>query len=198
MPQAQQPTSPGALLNLTLVVEGVFLLIATGWSHYAGIDLRKFFFFNGLIPLIAIGSGILTSLSGYLLYRMGGKIILLRKLKETVDTYLVPLSATLNPIEIVTIACVSGFCEEILFRGVAQQACGLVTASLAFGLLHDPSLRNLSYSMLTFVGGMILGVLLLFTGSLWTPIIAHAIHNLISFLILRYLMKPPEAPVGES
>ena len=190
--------SRATLLNLTIVVEGLLLLIATGWSHFAGIELLKSLSFNFKSVLIGVGAGILMAASAYSLYLLSRIVPFLGQLRETVDRYLLPLVAELRPLDVISIAAVSGFCEEVFFRGVAQQTFGLVITSIAFGLFHDPSFRNISYSLLAAAYGLFLGSLFLWTGNLWTPIIAHAMHNLISLFLLRYFVKPPVSPVGES
>jgi membrane protease YdiL (CAAX protease family) len=73
----------------------------------------------------------------------------------------------------------------------------LLLTSIAFGLFHDPSFRNLSYSFLAFLYGLVLGSLFLYTGNIWAPIFAHATHNLLTLLVLRYWVKPPASPVIE-
>jgi hypothetical protein len=190
--------SRSTLINLTIFIEGFLLLVATGWSHFVSLPLLPVFAFNYKAMLIGAGAGVLMALSAYLIYLLSRKFKLLRQLRESVEDVLIPMVSELTPFDCLIIAILSGFCEEVFFRGVAQQQLGVVVSSLAFGLFHDPSFRNVSYAILACLYGFVLALLFTFTGSLWTPIFAHAIHNLISLLVLRYFPKPPATPADVS
>lgn len=190
MPPAKT-ISRTALLNLTIVVEGALLLVGTAWSHFLGLRLLPILEFNYRFALIGVAAGMVMALSAYGAYAASRHLPFLAQLRHTVDEILVPLLGDLKAIDLIILAVLSGFCEEVFFRGVAQQQFGLPLTSVAFGLFHDPTLRNLSYSVMATIYGLVLGLLLLKTGNLWTPIFAHATHNLISFLLLRYFLKPP-------
>jgi membrane protease YdiL (CAAX protease family) len=173
------------------------LLAATGWSKLVDLPLLKVFVFDYKAMLIGLAVGVLMAVSGYLLYLMSRSVPLMRQVRETVEEFLLPLVAELKPTDMVIIAVLSGFCEEVFFRGVAQQQFGLLLTSIAFGLFHDPSFRNLSYSFLAFLYGLVLGSLFLYTGNIWAPVFAHITHNLVTLLVLRYWVKPPASPVSE-
>jgi membrane protease YdiL (CAAX protease family) len=102
----------------------------------------------------------------------------------------------LKPLDLVVLAVVSGFCEEVFFRGVAQAQLQLVITSICFGLFHDPTFRHPSYAIIAFLYGLALGWLYMYTGNLWAPIVAHMVHNLISLYMLRYKIKPPTSTVS--
>jgi membrane protease YdiL (CAAX protease family) len=189
--------SRSTLLNITIVLYGLLLLIGTAWSHWLGLRLLPALHFNYRFLFIGIVAGSIMALSAYGFYMLARKLPFLAQLKQTVEEVLVPLVAELKPIDLVFIAAISGFCEEIFFRGIAQQQFGLPLTSVAFGLFHDPTLRNVGYSMLAAFYGLILGLLYIKTGNLWVPIIAHATHNLISFILLRYYLKPPASSVEQ-
>ncbi len=125
------------------------------------------------------------------------RLPMLKQLKDMTERVLLPLVSELKPVDMVVIAVLSGFCEEVFFRGVAQRQCGLVITSIAFGLFHDPGFSNVTYSFLTFIYGLALGYMFIVTGNIWTPVFAHATHNLITLLVLRYWVKPPASPVGQ-
>jgi membrane protease YdiL (CAAX protease family) len=183
------------LINITIVVEALLLLVATGWSYFTQIPLLKPLTFSYQALIIGIGVGCVMAMSGFALYGLSRKFSIFGQLRDLIDNYLLPMVADLKPADLVIIALLSGFCEEIFFRGVAQPVFGIVLTSLAFGLFHDPSFRYISYAIIAAFYGYLLGLLYAYTGNLWAPIAAHVTHNLISLYILRYRIKPPAAPV---
>jgi membrane protease YdiL (CAAX protease family) len=80
--------------------------------------------------------------------------------------------------------------EEIFFRGYVFRAMsarkgyarGLVYSSMLFGLVHF----NLAAFLPLTVGAMLLAVSYRRSGSLWTPIVAHALNNAFAFTLLTF------------
>ena len=191
---AASPTiSRSTVLNITIVVEAALLLLATLLAHLFHLQLLSLLAFNQKAMLIGLGAGAVTAASAYILLLLCTRTSVLPQLRQITDQILLPVVANLNLVDILIIAALSGFCEEVFFRGIIQGKCGLLLTSIAFGLSHSPSLRHFSYALLAFVYGLMLGALFDYTGNLWSPIIAHATHNSIVFLILRYGAKPPAA-----
>lgn len=86
----------------------------------------------------------------------------------------------------------AGFGEEIAYRGYAMTtviavtgstSVGLILTSLTFGALH--SYQGLIGVIRTGILGLLMGVVFLATGSLWPPIIAHALIDLVVGLVLK-------------
>ncbi len=190
-----KPINRITLLNITIFVEAFLLLVATGWSQVAGIPLQTAMTFSYQPMLIGIGAGCAMALAGYVLFLMTRTLPIFAQIRELVENLLIPMVADLKATDLIVIAVVSGFCEEVFFRGVAQPQFGLLITAIAFGLFHDPSFKHFSYATIAFVYGLVLGLLFEYTGSLWAPICAHITHNLISLYLLRYRIKPPAAPV---
>ncbi len=86
------------------------------------------------------------------------------------------------------LAFLSGFGEEILFRGAIQPFIGLVPASILFGLVHlGPDGKPNAWSLAAGLMGLILGYIYQQTSSLWLVATTHMIINFISILKLRRL-----------
>jgi membrane protease YdiL (CAAX protease family) len=114
---------------------------------------------------------------------------------EIVDRLLVPLFRDCRLVEIAVISALAGLGEEMLFRGVLQEAVagwvgepagvwiGLAVASILFGLAH---LITPAYGLLAGLIGLYLGWLWIATGNLLVPITAHAAYD---FLALVYLVR---------
>ncbi|SRR5579875_275354 len=181
-----------ALLNITFIVEAFLLSAATVWSWAGGIGLKpalvlepRFFLLGSLLGL-AIAACSLT------LMWLGKSVGVLSHLREIIITQIAPIFAELTWWDAVLVAAISGFCEEVLFRGVVQYQFHLWPTSVIFGLFHCPSTKHLSYGLWAFAAGAILGWSYIASHSLWVPIVAHATSNLISLLFLRYGVKPVE------
>ena len=114
-----------------------------------------------------------------------------RRLLALVVEDLGPLLAPRSPLQLVLLAALAGFAEEILFRGVIQaglarvlpESGALVVASAAFGLAH---FITPTYAILAGLAGLYLGGLFLFQGSLVAPIVAHAVYDVVA---LNYVVR---------
>jgi membrane protease YdiL (CAAX protease family) len=80
--------------------------------------------------------------------------------------------------------------EEIFFRGYIFRAMsarkglarGLAYSSVLFGLVH----LNMAAFLPLAVGAVVLALGFRRTGSLWTPIVAHALNNAFAFALLTF------------
>jgi len=87
--------------------------------------------------------------------------------------------------DIVVLAVASALGEEIFFRGALLPAIGLWGSSAIFALLHiGPKLRFLTWTLSSFVAGLVFGQLFLWAGDLGGPVVAHFTVNALN---LRYL-----------
>jgi membrane protease YdiL (CAAX protease family) len=99
-----------------------------------------------------------------------------------------------------TISVFAGVGEELLFRGVLQTWlaahlgsfwAAAILASLIFGAVHAMSL--IYFALATLIGVYLSGLLWL-SGSLWPPIIAHALYDVWALaLFLRRKPAPADA-----
>ena len=97
--------------------------------------------------------------------------------------------------QLALVALAAGLGEELMFRGLLQAGLArwltvpggvwlaLVAASLVFGAFHW---LNTTYAILAALAGVYFGWLLIATGSLWPPIVAHALYD---FAALWYLVR---------
>ena len=109
---------------------------------------------------------------------------------------LVPLFRECRLLDLAVISALAGLGEEMLFRGVVQQAVadwvdgergiwvGLALAALLFGLVH---MITPTYAVLAGLIGLYLGWIWIATDrNLLVPIVTHAAYD---FLALVYLVK---------
>ena len=114
----------------------------------------------------------------------------LAHIKRFLDEVARPLFAQSSLLELVLICALAGWGEEMLFRGVLQEAfsrwfgpwIGVAVASLLFGFAHPITLL---YTLWASLIGLYLGWLSMATGNLLVVIVAHALYDLvaISFLV---------------
>jgi membrane protease YdiL (CAAX protease family) len=115
-----------------------------------------------------------------------------RHLEEMMRESILPLFRECSLETLLLISLAAGVGEELLFRGVAQlgieQASGstwlaIAVASVLFGLAHP---ITKTYALLAGLIGIYFGVLLVATGNLVAPIVAHAAYD---FFALVYLLR---------
>lgn len=92
----------------------------------------------------------------------------------------------------ITIAIIPPIVEELLFRGMILQSLrkygngfAVVASAILFGLYHG----NFVQMVFAFIAGLVMGLVVVRTGSLWTSILIHFINNGISVsiqMIQRY------------
>ena len=85
-------------------------------------------------------------------------------------------------INLLLIAVIPALGEELLFRGILQKQLSKLTGSIHWGIFISAVLFSALH--MQFFGffprlflGMLFGYLLVWTGSLWVPILAHLVNN---------------------
>jgi membrane protease YdiL (CAAX protease family) len=132
--------------------------------------------------LIVIGSRVVARRTAW------GKI-----LRDELSTILVGL----NSQEILALALLSGFGEELLFRGVAMAYLGVWGQAAVFGLFHLPLRRTLwPWTLFALVIGVGLGWLTRWSGSLWPAVLLHFCVNYFNLHDLMDSPPPRAASVG--
>ena len=182
--------SRNAILSISIALEALILLVAALWMVCANIRLLDRFQFTAVPVEWGLALAAASILISLLCLVLGRRYKLFSDLAKMSEEVLAPLLRKLGPGDIVFLSLVSGFCEEVFFRGIVQSQCGLLATSIIFGIFHDPSLQQKSYVILAALAGLGLGYLYQQTGNLWSCITAHIVHNLLSMLILRYWVKP--------
>ncbi len=93
--------------------------------------------------------------------------------------------------EIVGVSLMAGFAEELLFRGAMQISWGIIPATIIFGAFHLLEGKiDLSWILSALLGGGVFGLLLLWTGNLLAPMVAHFVLNSINLRLL--MMRGPK------
>lgn len=133
--------------------------------------------------LRALGLGAMTALVSIgfvaVLYRTNKHLEqALRRSGMKVGTEALKIAGYPVMLVIVTAAAVG---EEVLFRGGLQPSVGVVVAALLFGFSHGGWRREMwAYVLAAAISGAMFGVMYKLTGDLWVPVVAHALHNILS------------------
>ncbi len=176
-----------SLLKIFIYIEGALILGAASWIYFSHIPLASSMQFS--LPAIVVGivvsffTGAFSIAIGVCTQRYPA---VFSELKNMNDEFVAPMVKLLNIADIFLLALLSGFSEEVFFRGAMQSQWGPYAASMMFGLLHDPALKKKTYVLIVCCAGFIFAALYKVTGNLWAPVTAHAMHNLFSLLYAKW------------
>lgn len=195
------------LLNIGLYGYGGLLLFSTLWCYLGEIDLAPYLIPRPKDLLIGAGAGLLLVGSSALLMTLSHLLEkglkasptqrVFHSMKEIAFNELAPIFDEAKPFDIVLLSILSGFCEEVFFRGAVQLDFNIWIAAAVFGFFHMPSFKYLTYGIWATAVGIFLGLLMDHTHSLWTPIVAHTLNNLLVILFLKYGPIKGSAPLSE-
>lgn len=177
-----------AILAAAFLFEGAVLVLAwfQGWLFGTPPFARLAFTWRDL-ALGVIGTGPLLLAMWWTGTSNWPPVV---RLREQVEEVVREAFVHLTLPDLAVVALLAGVAEEALFRGVLQVAfgewltpwAGLVIASVLFGLVHFVTRL---YAVLATVIGLYLGGMLLWTGNLLGPVVAHALYD---FIALAYLV----------
>lgn len=97
-------------------------------------------------------------------------------------------------VNLLVIAVIPAVGEELLFRGVLQGIFGKLTKNIHWGIIITAflfaALHMQFYGLLPRMAmGILFGYLLIWSGSLWVPIIAHLVNNGMAVITKYYIDK---------
>jgi membrane protease YdiL (CAAX protease family) len=160
---------------------GLYLFLALAGAIWIGFQ-------RGFIPLslfldtrrwwLDLGLGLGAGLLLLGLWAGAERIFpLARDLEAKLAQALGPLSSS----EALALALLSGFAEELFFRGAVQGTLGLVGATILFGLLHSGPGREMRlWTLFALLAGGVLGGLMQWRGNLLGPVAGHFLVNAVN------------------
>ena len=140
------------------------------------------------LALGAAGGGLLIAIW------MGARSVL--PAARELEVQLAELLGPLRTSEIIGLALLSGFAEELFFRGAMQGSWGWVPATVLFALLHTgrgSSFR--SWTAFAAVAGLVLAWLMIWRGNLLAPVVTHVLVNGVNLHRLSEVPRGRETAV---
>ena len=136
-----------------------------------------------LLPAIAIG--LFFSVAGDLYASYFDWLLSLVHLKTKLDQFSFPSNVPAFIVYYIELAVLAPICEELIFRGIILQNLrkfgnffAVLVSSLLFGVLHG----NLEQTPFAFVVGIICGIVVIETGSIFASMLIHCIVNSSSII----------------
>jgi len=176
-------------LMLATLFQGAICLLALGVGWLLGTSPFEHWQMN----LHSLGYGVAGAIPMLLmfavtyLYPVGP----LKAIKEFLIEALGPSLSECAWYDLIWVAFLAGFSEELMFRGVIQKSLGyfgwwvaLLVSNVLFGMAHA---ITLTYVLLAALLGIYLGLLFEVAGqqNLLVPIVTHTIYDLIAFFVVR-------------
>ncbi len=182
--------SPQTLFNIILISESIILLISTIFIDLNKINLTPYLHFNRYCLISGLIAGLTISFIAKLIYIIGktGKFEIFRGFVDIYTDSVYKKFKQFNITQILLISLISGFCEEVFFRGVLQTLVGVYPCNLIFAFIHAPRLSFWVLFILSFLAGLVFSYLKIYFHSLWPAIIGHSVNNFISFIFLKVII----------
>jgi membrane protease YdiL (CAAX protease family) len=192
-PESDAEVRRQTVVLLAILIEGGLLAAASllGWM----IDQPPLRFFEWTLPAVFWGIAATVPLLALFFLFFRWPIGPLKRIQHFSEEVIRPLLAPCSVIDLLGISVLAGLGEEVLFRGVLQEAfahwfrsvwIGVVVASALFGLLH---LITFTYAALATLMGAYLGCVWLYADhNLLVIVITHALYD---FVVLLWLLRGP-------
>lgn len=175
------PQDRNQFLNFAGLFEGGLALAALGVGWLLSINPLEHLAWGWR----AVGWGVLSTVPTFALFYLSYRFPVgeLRKIREFLTRELAPSLSVLHWYDLILLSVLAGVSEELLFRGLLQPWIGQPWCNLLFGLVHWITPL---YALLAFVIGSYLSWTMTITDpqNLLTPIITHALHDYLAFLMI--------------
>ena len=176
--------NPGRFLPIVMLGEGILLAVAYVWAWLIGLSLPFGSAAQGTIAGIGAAVGLAVVNLGFL--RARGNRWPGDALRHVCRVIVRPIFEHATLWHIVAVSALAGVSEELLFRGVLQTLVGLPAASVIFGAVHVGGRGFIGYGVWAACIGALFGWLMVMTGGLLAPIVAHAVYDALALAYVRY------------
>ncbi|GAK48842.1 hypothetical protein U14_00053 [Candidatus Moduliflexus flocculans] len=165
-------------LKLAVAVEGGLLAVALIWASFQRLPLRAALTLTPIDLLAGMLAGVGLLAANYAMITHGSRYCaFFRRIKTLLDSDVIPLFRHLDLTTSLVISLLSGFAEELFFRGVLQANVGLWLASAIFGAAHIWKKEAIVYGVYASIIGVAFGGCYQWRGNLWMPILVHIVNN---------------------
>lgn len=178
------------MISLVLFPQLILLIISILWIYLIPKDnIIQYLKFSSVAILEGFLTGFALAIAGFSFYKFAKKNKNLQHTVELFDELLAPAFKNFKVIDMILLSMTSGFIEEVFFRGLLFPKFGIIISSIAFGLLHLPGVKYWIYAVWATLSGALFCYLFHLTNSLWLPITAHTVNNLIGMILLKKIQK---------
>jgi len=178
-----EPLTRPQVLTIMGITAILLLIVAKAWQFLGSVVLFPVTF---SLEAVLIGFGIagVIIIASSIIYKIWPGYR--RSAQYYLELVLKPLALP----DTLWLGLLPGLSEELLFRGVMIPAFGsgifaVVVSSLLFGVLHLSGAQQWPYGVWATAVGLLLGSIMIVTGNLLIPIIAHICTNFISSLVWK-------------
>lgn len=164
--------------------EGAMLLFALAAAWWAQVPLAL----GAVAPGLAFGAAgaLALALANLALLRARVDIWPGRSLRHVCQVVVRPLFQQVSVRQIAIVSLLAGVGEELLFRGVLLPLIGLPASSVLFGAVHIGGRSFLGFGAWAACIGALFGWLMVTTGGLLAPIVAHAVYDALALAYVRF------------
>ncbi len=192
-PPADGSQDPAERFGLYRVAWWFYLVLAVAGVVWIGSS-------QGSIPLalfvdttrwwVDVGLGLAAGLALVGVWDVGRRFVpAMRELEAMLAEHL----GDLDPSEALAMALISGFAEELFFRGAVQTSWGWGWAVVIFTLMHSGSGRPFRWwTLFAFVAAVVFGGLTVYRGNILAAVVAHVTVNAINLRRLVMTVVEPE------
>lgn len=180
-PQTDSPHDPADSLSIYRVAWTFYLVLAVAgaiWiiSTQGSLPLALFIDPEGW--WLDLGLGLAAGLGLVALWDLGRRAVpAMRELEHALAEQIGPL----DPSEALAMAVISGFAEELFFRGAVQTSWGMAWATVIFTLMHFGKGRIFRWwTAFAFVAALVFGGLTLQRGTILAAVVAHTVVNAVN------------------
>ncbi|MEZ4586807.1 MAG: CPBP family intramembrane glutamic endopeptidase, partial [Gemmatimonadales bacterium] len=197
VPARPAAPSPRALLVSAILFEGALFGLGLLFLWLAGLGLVWRVTASELAAGVVLGLLLAGAVAALVQLEWSWLAPLRRDVRRLAETF-----ASAPFAVVLAVSVLAGVAEEVLFRGFLQgwlagwvgPTGALVAAAAVFGLAHAISWR---YATLVTLLGLCFGWLYLATGSIWPPIVGHALYDMVALLYgQRWLRALERAEAG--
>ena len=183
------PEEPAKRVDLYRLAWGFYLILAIAaviWIGSSQGSIPITLFFDAESWWIDVALGLLTGLGLVAGWNATRRLSpAMRELEGLLAEHVAPLDSS----EVSALALISGFAEELFFRGAVQMSWGFGWATLIFTLVHfGPGRAYRSWTLFALIAACAFGSLTLYRGNILPAILAHVVVNAIN---LRRLASSP-------
>lgn len=177
-PSPRAPLGPGRLYRFAW---GLYLFLALAGILWIGVRQGRISLALFVDPVhwwLDLGLGIGAGLLLLGIWWAAERVVPLAK---ELEARLAGMLGPITPSEAVGLALLSGFAEELFFRGAVQGTLGWAAATILFGLLHSgPGRAFRLWTVFALLAGLVLGGLMAWRGNLLGPVLGHFVVNAVN------------------